>query len=124
MTPQYEGLERLYEEFKKDGLRVLAFPSNEFNNQEKGTNKEIKQFCQLNYKITFDIFAKTTVNGADANPLYKFLKSKQKGFLGTEGVKWNFTKFLVDKKGIVIKRYSPTTTPEMIRKDIEELIKV
>jgi len=123
MTPQYEGFEKLYKEFKKDGLKILAFPSNEFNAQEKGTNKEIKEFCKLKYKVTFDIFAKTIVNGADANPLYKFLKSEKKGFLGTEGIKWNFTKFLVDKKGTVVKRYAPATTPQMIRKDIEELIK-
>lgn len=123
MTPQYMGFQSLYKEFKKDGLRILAFPSNEFNQQEKGTNKEIKKFCQSQYKISFDMFSKTTVNGPNANPLYKFLKGEKRGFLWTESIKWNFTKFLVDTKGNIVKRYSPATTPEVIRKDIVELLK-
>ncbi len=123
MTPQYTGFQNLYKEFKEDGLRILAFPTNEFNQQEKGTNKDIKEFCQNNYKVSFDMFAKTTVNGPDANPLYKYLKGKKRGFLGTEGIKWNFTKFLVDQNGNIIKRYAPATTPESIKQDIEELLK-
>ena len=123
MTPQYIGFENLYKEFKKDGLRILAFPTNEFNQQEKGTNKDIKEFCQNNYKVSFDMFAKITVNGPDANPLYKYLKGEKRGFLWSEGIKWNFTKFLVDRDGHVFKRYAPATKPESIRQDIEELLK-
>lgn len=123
MTPQYSGFQSLYKEFKKNGLKILAFPTNEFNQQEKGTNKEIKKFCQNTYNVTFDLFAKTTVNGADANPLYKFLKGEKRGFLWTEGIKWNFTKFLVDREGNIVKRYAPSAAPQMIKKDIEELLK-
>jgi len=123
MTPQYEGFESLYQEFKKDGLKILAFPTNEFGQQEKGTNKEIKTFCKSQYKISFDMFAKTTVNGPNANPLYKFLKGEKRGFLWTEGIKWNFTKFLVDKKGKVIKRYGSSTKPKDLQQDIEALLK-
>ena len=123
MTPQYIGFEKLYQEFKKDGLRILGFPTNEFNAQEKGTNKEIKKFCQKTYKISFDMFAKTTVNGPDANPLYKFLKGEKRGFLWTEGIKWNFTKFLVDKNGLIVKRYAPSSAPETIKNDIVALLK-
>ena len=122
MTPQYAGFEKLYQEHKKDGLKILAFPTNEFGQQEKGSNKEIKKFCQKNFKVTFDIFAKTTVNGANANPLYKYLKGEKRGFLWTEGIKWNFTKFLVDRQGKIIKRYGSSTTPELIKKDILGLI--
>ncbi len=122
MTPQYEGFEKLYKKYKKNGLKILAFPSNEFNQQEKGSNKEIKKFCQKNYGVTFDLFAKTMVNGADANPLYKFLKGEKRGFLWTEGIKWNFTKFLVDKNGKIVKRYAPSSAPESIEKDIENLL--
>jgi len=123
MTPQYVGFQSLYKEFKKDGLRVLGFPTNEFNQQEKGSNKEIKKFCQNTYNVTFDMFAKTTVNGADANPLYKFLKGEKRGFLWTEGIKWNFTKFLVDRDGNIVKRYAPSSAPEAIRSDIQSLLK-
>jgi len=122
MTPQYEGFEKLYKEYRKKGLRILGFPTNEFGQQEKGSNKEIKKFCQKTYKVSFDLFAKTTVNGAEANPLYKYLKGEKRGFLWTEGIKWNFTKFLVDKKGHIVKRYAPSTTPEVIKKDIEGLL--
>ncbi len=122
MTPQYEGFEKLYQEFRKDGLRVLGFPSNEFNQQEKGTDKEIKKFCKKTYKVTFDMFSKIKVNGDDADPLYKYLKSNKKGLLWTEGIKWNFTKFLVDKEGTIIKRYAPSVTPSVIRKDIKSLL--
>jgi glutathione peroxidase len=122
MTPQYEGFEKLYKKHKKNGLKILAFPTNEFGQQEKGSNKEIKKFCQKNYNVTFDLFEKTIVNGADANPLYKYLKGEKRGFLWTEGIKWNFTKFLVDKNGKIVKRYAPSSAPEMIEKDIEELL--
>lgn len=122
MTPQYEGLEKLYQQYKKDGLCILAFPTNEFGQQEKGTDKEIKKFCQKNYGVSFDIFSKTTVNGPDANPIYKYLKGEKRGFLWTEAIKWNFTKFLVDKNGNVVKRYAPSTTPEAIEKDMKELL--
>jgi len=122
MTPQYEGLENLYKKYKKDGLRILAFPTNEFGQQEKGSNKEIKKFCQKNYGVSFDIFAKTTVNGADANPIYKYLKGEKRGFLWTEAIKWNFTKFLVDKDGKILKRYAPSSAPETIEKDIKTLL--
>lgn len=122
MTPQYAGLESLYKKYKKNGFRVLGFPTNEFGQQEKGSNKEIKKFCQKNYGVSFDIFSKTTVNGTDANPLYKYLKGEKRGFLWTEAIKWNFTKFLVDKEGKIVKRYAPSTTPEAIEKDIKELL--
>jgi len=122
MTPQYAGLESLYKKYKKAGLRVLGFPTNEFGQQEKGSNKEIKKFCQKNYGVSFDIFSKTTVNGTDANPIYKYLKGEKRGFLWTEAIKWNFTKFLVDRDGKIVKRYAPSTTPEAIEKDIKELL--
>jgi len=122
-TPQYEGLEKLYDKYKNDNFMILGFPSNQFSNQEPGSNKEIKEFCQLTYGVSFDMFAKTTVNGPNANPLYKFLKGEKRGFLWTEGIKWNFTKFLVDTKGNIIKRYAPATTPMLIKKDILQLLK-
>jgi len=122
MTPQYEGFEKLYKKYKKDGLKILAFPTNEFGQQEKGSNKEIKKFCQKNYGVSFDMFSKTTINGPDGNPLYKYLKGEKRGFLWTEAIKWNFTKFLVDKNGVIIKRYAPSTTPEVIEKDITTLL--
>lgn len=122
MTPQYEGLESLYKKYKKDGLRILGFPTNEFGQQEKGSNKEIKNFCQKNYGVSFDIFSKTTVNGEDANPIYKYLKGEKRGFMWTEAIKWNFTKFLVTREGKILKRYAPSTTPLMIEKDIKELL--
>ena len=120
MTPQYAGLESLYKKYKKNGLRILGFPTNEFGQQEKGSNKEIKKFCQKNYGVSFDIFSKTTVNGTDANPIYKYLKGEKRGFLWTEAIKWNFTKFLVNREGKILKRYAPSTTPEAIEKDIKE----
>ncbi len=122
MTPQYEGFEKLYKKYKKNGLKILAFPTNEFGQQEKGSNKEIKKFCQKNYNITFDLFEKTSVNGPNANELYKYLKGEKRGFLWTESIKWNFTKFLVDKNGKIVKRYGSSTAPETIEKDIKELL--
>jgi glutathione peroxidase len=121
-TPQYEGLEKLYESYRDQGFMVLGFPSNQFGKQEPGTNKEIMFFCQGNYDVQFDMFAKIDVNGDDATPLYKYLKREQSGFLWTESIKWNFTKFLVDRKGNVVKRYGSSTKPESIRGDIEALL--
>lgn len=120
-TPQYEGLEVLYKTYKEKGLELLDFPSNEFGNQAPGSNKDIKSFCSLNYDVSFDQFEKIKVNGRDAAELFKFLK-KQKHLFGQK-IKWNFTKFLVDKDGKVIKRYAPTTTPEKIEKDIIKYLK-
>ncbi len=121
-TPQYEGLEKLYLDLKDRGLLVLGFPCNQFGAQEPGSDTEIKQFCGLTYNVTFPIFAKVDVNGGGTHPLFKLLKSEASGFLGTEGIKWNFTKFLVDKTGKVVRRYAPTVTPESLRKDIEAIL--
>lgn len=122
LTPQFKGLEEMYEEYKDKGLEILGFPCNQFANQDSGSNKEIQQFCQLNYGVSFNMFEKIDVNGTNAHPLYKFLKSQAKALFNKE-IKWNFTKFLIDAEGKVIKRYSPTTSPVKIRKDIEKLLK-
>ncbi|MBM7615878.1 glutathione peroxidase [Alkaliphilus hydrothermalis] len=121
LTPQLKGLEEIYRQHKDGGLQVLGFPCNQFANQESGNNKEIQDFCQLNYGVTFTMFEKIDVNGENAHPLYKFLKSQTKGIFSKE-IKWNFTKFLIDQNGNVIKRYSPITSPIKIEKDIEKLI--
>jgi glutathione peroxidase len=121
-TPQYEGLEKIYQEYKDQGFMVLGFPSNQFGKQEPKSNKEIYFFCQGTYDVHFDMFAKIDVNGDDASPLYKYLKKQQSGFLWTEGIKWNFTKFLVDRDGNVIKRYGSSTTPQSLKEDIEKLL--
>ena len=118
-TPQYEGLEKLYRDDRDRGLVVLGFPCDQFGHQEPGDADEIKNFCSLNYDVTFPMFAKIDVNGANAHPLYKFLKKEAKGLLGSEAIKWNFTKFLVDKNGKVVRRYAPTDAPAAIAKDIE-----
>lgn len=120
-TPQYKGLEALYREYKDKGLVILGFPCDQFMNQEPGDENDIKNFCSLNYDVTFPMFAKIHVNGSDAHPLYKFLKNEQGGML-VDAVKWNFTKFLVDKNGKVVKRYAPTDKPEAIGKDIAAMI--
>ncbi len=117
-TPQYKGLEALYEKFKDKGLVVLGFPCDQFGHQEPGDEAEIRNFCSLNYDVKFPLFAKIEVNGANAHPLYKYLKAQAKGLLGSESIKWNFTKFLVDAEGKVMTRYAPTDTPEKIGKDI------
>ena len=117
-TPQYTGLEALYEKFKDKGLVVLGFPCDQFGYQEPGDENEIKNFCSLNYDVKFPLFAKVEVNGANAHPLYKYLKSQAKGLLGSESIKWNFTKFLIDKDGKVMTRYAPVDTPEKIEKDV------
>jgi glutathione peroxidase len=121
-TPQYGGLEALYEKYKERGLEILAFPCNQFGGQEPGAEVEIEKFCKTNYGVSFKLFAKVDVNGASAAPLYKFLKSSAPGLLGTEAIKWNFTKFLVDKNGNVLKRYAPTDTPEAIGKELEKIL--
>jgi glutathione peroxidase len=120
-TPQYKGLEALYEKYKDKGLVVLGFPCDQFGHQEPGDEKEIMQFCSLTYDVKFPMFAKIKVNGDDAHPLYKYLKSQEKGFL-TSAIKWNFTKFLVDKTGTVLKRYGSMDTPDSIEKDLAPLL--
>ena len=117
-TPQYKGLEELYEKFRDRGLVVLGFPCDQFGHQEPGDEAEIKNFCSLNYDVQFPLFAKIDVNGANAHPLYRYLKHEAKGLLGSEGIKWNFTKFLVDKDGNVVRRYAPTDTPQGMEKDV------
>ena len=121
-TPQYDGLEKLHEQLSDRGLAILGFPCNQFGQQEPGDAAEIASFCRLTYDVKFPMFAKIDVNGADAHPLYKWLKGQAKGLLGSEGIKWNFTKFLVDRDGRVVDRYAPTTKPEAIRADIEKLL--
>ncbi|WP_238915278.1 glutathione peroxidase [Clostridium sp. YIM B02555] len=121
LTPQLEGLENLYKEYKDKNFEILGFPCNQFANQDPGTNKEISEFCLINYGVTFTMFEKIDVNGQNAHPIYKFLKENAKGTFGSE-IKWNFTKFLIDKEGNVIKRYAPITTPEKIKSDIEKLL--
>jgi glutathione peroxidase len=121
-TPQYRGLEALYQRFREQGLVVLGFPCNQFHKQEPGTEAEIGAFCERNYGISFPLFAKIDVNGADAHPLYKHLKHAAPGVLGLEAIKWNFTKFLVNRDGSVFKRYAPLTTPDHIAGDIQALL--
>jgi len=121
-TPQYKGLEALYEKLHGKGLEILGFPCNQFGGQEPGSEKEIAQFCELNYGVTFPMFAKVDVNGAKAAPLYKYLKSEKPGLLGSEAIKWNFTKFLVDREGNVVKRYAPNDTPESLAGDVEKAL--
>lgn len=117
-TPQYKGLQSIYDKFKEKGFEILAFPCNQFGAQEPGNETEIKNFCSLNYNVTFPLFGKIDVNGKNAEPLYEFLKKEEPGILGTELIKWNFTKFLVNKKGEVLKRYAPNVTPESLEQDI------
>ena len=121
-TPQYEGLEALYKKYKERGFVILGFPCNQFANQEPGTEKEIQNFCQVNFGVTFPMFSKIDVNGENAHPLYVYLKSKQPGILGTEAIKWNFTKFLVDQEGKVIARFGSSTKPKELEEEIEKLL--
>ncbi len=121
-TPQYAGLEQLYRDYRKRGLVVLGFPCDQFGHQEPGDAAEIKQFCALNYDVTFPLFAKIEVNGAHAHPLYRHLKAQARGLLGSEAIKWNFTKFLVDPQGQVLRRYAPTDTPAGIAKELETML--
>jgi len=120
-TPQYEGLEKLYKEYKDKGLVILGFPCNQFGNQEPGTEKEISEGCLINYGVTFPMFSKVDVNGENSHPIFKYLKNELKGFPG-KNIKWNFTKFLIDKEGKPFKRFSPFTKPEKLRRDIESLL--
>lgn len=122
-TPQYNGLQELQEKFKESGFSVLAFPCNQFGGQEPGSSEEIQEFCTVNYGINFPIFEKVDVKGEDAHPLFKYLTSEKKGLLGSESIKWNFTKFLINKEGKPIARFAPNTTPEKISKEIENLLK-
>ncbi len=121
-TPQYAGLEALHRDYGARGLAVLGFPCDQFGHQEPGDEAEIQQFCNLTYDVTFPMFAKIEVNGANAHPLYRYLKGEKKGVLGTEAIKWNFTKFLVDRDGKVLRRYAPNDTPEAIGKDLATLL--
>ncbi|WP_136418842.1 MULTISPECIES: glutathione peroxidase [Oxalobacteraceae] len=121
-TPQYKGLEAVYEQFKDKGVEVLGFPCNQFGAQEPGTADEIGAFCEKNYGVSFPLFDKIDVNGANAHPLFKHLKSEARGLMGSEAIKWNFTKFLVRKDGTVYKRYAPQTEPKELMRDIEKLL--
>jgi glutathione peroxidase len=121
-TPQYKGLEALHQKYHARGLEVLGFPCNQFGAQEPGTEDEIASFCELNFGVTFPLFAKVDVNGDDAAPLYRHLKQAKPGLLGSEAIKWNFTKFLVDRKGNVVERYAPNTEPDALAGDVEKLL--
>ena len=122
-TPQYEGLQKLYETYKDQGFEILAFPCNQFGGQEPGSAQQIQNFCKTNFGVTFPLFAKIDVNGEDAHPLYVYLKKKAPGLLGTKSIKWNFTKFLIDREGNVIKRFGSSTKPEKLTQDIKALLK-
>jgi glutathione peroxidase len=121
-TPQYAGLEALYKKYHPRGLEVLGFPCDQFGHQEPGDEAEIKKFCSLNYNVSFPMFAKINVNGKDAHPLYKYLKETRSGIFGLEAIKWNFTKFLVDKEGVPVKRYAPADKPEGLGSDVEAVL--
>ncbi|MEY3252705.1 MAG: hypothetical protein RL227_1678 [Pseudomonadota bacterium] len=121
-TPQFGGLEKLWQDYRDRGLVIVGFPSNEFGAQDPGSNDEIASFCQLNYGVSFPMMAKTQVNGREAHPLWQWLKAQAPGVLGTEGIKWNFTKFLVGRDGKVLKRYAPNDAPEKLRADIEKAL--
>ncbi|MDC1377182.1 glutathione peroxidase [Gammaproteobacteria bacterium] len=121
-TYQYEGLQNLYSKYAEDGLEVLGFPCNQFKAQESGTNEEIQFFCTEKYDVSFNVFNKIDVNGKDADSFYNFLKNERPGIMGTKNIKWNFSKFLVNKNGEVVKRYGPTTKPESIESDIIKLL--
>ena len=121
-TPQYQGLEAMYQEYRDRGLAVLGFPCNQFGAQEPGTADEIESFCHKNYGVSFPMFEKIDVNGDGAHPLYRWLKSSARGLLGSEAIKWNFTKFLVDRQGNVVDRFAPTTKPEDLKANVEALL--
>ncbi|PJZ70980.1 glutathione peroxidase [Leptospira perolatii] len=120
-TPQYKGLQEIYDKHKASGLEVLGFPCDQFGHQEPGSDKEIQSFCQVNYGVNFPLFKKIEVNGDKTHPVFQFLKNQAPGILG-KSIRWNFTKFLIDKQGKVVKRFAPTTTPEKIDKEIKELL--
>lgn len=121
-TPQYKGLEELYKQFKDQGFTIVGFPCNQFGAQEPGSNQEIQQFCEMNYGVTFPVMGKVNVNGNEADPIYQWLKSSAPGLLGTEMIKWNFTKFLVGRNGEVLKRYAPQDEPKDIVEDIKKAL--
>ena len=122
LTPQFEGLEQLYQDYQSKSLIILGFPCNQFAHQDPLTNEEIGGFCQRNYGVSFPMFAKVDVNGSKAHPLYQYLTAEAKGILGSQKIKWNFTKFLINQEGKVIKRYAPLIKPEKIAKDIQKLL--
>jgi glutathione peroxidase len=119
LTPQFKGLESLYKKYKDKGLEIIGFPCNQFGQQDPGTNDEIQEFCQMNYGVSFPMYAKIDVNGNNTHPLYQHLKDEAPGLLGSKKIKWNFTKFLVNKNGDVIKRFAPTVTPEKLESEIK-----
>ncbi|WP_420769114.1 glutathione peroxidase [Parageobacillus thermoglucosidasius] len=121
-TSQYKELQELYEQYRERGLVVLGFPCNQFGNQEPGTEEEIERFCQVNYGVTFPIFAKVDVNGEQAHPLFRYLTEKAPGVFGTKAIKWNFTKFLIDRNGNVVARFAPQTKPSELKSEIEKLL--
>ncbi|MDG2061178.1 MAG: glutathione peroxidase [SAR86 cluster bacterium] len=121
-TPQYAGLEKLFQKYKEKGFQILAFPCNQFGGQEPGNDQEIEDFCSLNFNTSFPLFSKIEVNGDNAHPLFKYLTSSMPGILGTESVKWNFTKFLINKDGIPVERFAPNTSPEKIDMEIKSLL--
>ena len=121
-TPQYDGLEKIYQQFKDKDFEVLGFPCNQFGAQEPGSADEIAEFCKINFGVTFPLMAKVDVNGDNASPLFDWMKNEAKGLMGSTSIKWNFTKFLIDREGNVVKRYAPTDKPESIAKDIEKLL--
>ncbi|MEO0690392.1 MAG: glutathione peroxidase [Pseudomonadota bacterium] len=121
-TPQYDGLEKLYQQFKEKDFEVMGFPCNQFGAQEPGSADEIAEFCKVNFGVTFPLMQKIDVNGPDASPLFDWMKKEQRGLMGTTAIKWNFTKFLIDREGNVVKRYGSNDTPARIAKDIEKLL--
>ncbi|KAK9381335.1 thioredoxin-like protein [Kockiozyma suomiensis] len=121
-TPQYKGLEELYQKYHDKGLEIIGFPCNQFGHQEPGTDEEIASFCTLNYGVTFPVLKKVDVNGDHTDPVYKYLKSKKAGLLGFKGIKWNFEKFIIDRKGEVVSRFSSVTTPESLAAEVEKLL--
>lgn len=121
-TPQYDGLEALFQDYKDKGFEVLAFPCNQFGGQEPGNAGEIAEFCKVNFGLTFPLMAKVEVNGPDASPLFDWMKTEKRGLMGSKAIKWNFTKFLIDREGNVVKRYGPADAPKAIAKDIEKLL--
>ncbi len=121
-TPQYDGLEALYKQYKDQGLEIIAFPCNQFGGQEPGSADEIAEFCKVNFGLSFPLMSKIDVNGTNETPLYAWLKSEAPGLMGTKGIKWNFTKFLIGRDGKVVRRYAPTDKPEALAKDIAKLL--
>ncbi|WP_374405443.1 glutathione peroxidase [Pelagerythrobacter sp.] len=121
-TPQYDGLEKLYERYRDRGFEVLGFPCNQFGGQEPGEAAEIAEFCKVNFGVTFPLMAKVDVNGGDASPLFDWMKKEAPGLMGSKAIKWNFTKFLIDRDGKVVRRYAPTDKPEGIAQDVEALL--